>query len=299
MSDRTGEAPTTLAQLVGDVDDFFQNHWGSQPVVFRSSAELPALISEEEMWEELDCGLLIRPYFTAFDEGVRSAVSDMTRRRHIAGHVIPGYVNEKHIREEFAAGGTFKFSQAEHWHPRIRALVKGLEPEFRAGLEAFVFLSPPGKTAIAAHMDGAHVFVLQVAGIKDWVVGRLDETSISDSTRYTGGVIPADRRVEVTLRPGDVLYMPHGTPHSATARLGNSIHVAITIEEPSTQDLAQVFLAELLDDPRYVELTEQHHQQTPAERFAALRAVLTDRLENAEGGQVLKSAVRLKAEHLG
>ncbi|MFF4549903.1 JmjC domain-containing protein [Streptomyces sp. NPDC001406] len=289
----------TLEDLVGDTEVFFRDHWAAQPAVFRSRADLTGLITEEEMWAEVDCGLLIRPYFTSFDEGVRTAISEMTKPRTIVGHSVPGYINPEQIKRDFAAGGTFKFSQPEHWHPRLRALVRSLEPEFRAELESFVFLSPPGKTAIAAHMDGSHVLVLQVAGVKDWVVGRLDETSTSDSDRYAGGVIPYDRRMEVTLRPGDVLYMPHGTPHSATARTGNSIHIAVTIEEPSTKDLANVFLAELLGHPEYEALTEEHHKLSLAERLARLRTLVAETLAAADADQVLKQAVRLKAEHRG
>lgn len=292
-------APITLSDLVGDTAAFFRDHWAFQPAVFRASADLTGLITEEEMWEEVDCGLLIRPYFTAFDEGVRTAVSDMTRPRTIVGHHVPGYINPAQIRADFAAGGTFKFSQPEHWHPRLRALVTALQPEFRAELESFVFLSPPGKTAIAAHMDGAHVLVLQLAGVKDWVVGRLDETSTSDSDRYTGGVIPHDRRMEVTLRPGDVLYMPHGTPHSATARIGTSLHIAVTIEEPTPRDLANVFLAELIGHPEFEALTARHHELPLTERLTRLRALLTRTLGAADETQVLKQAVRLKAGHLG
>ncbi|WP_328891880.1 JmjC domain-containing protein [Streptomyces sp. NBC_00316] len=289
----------TLQDLVGDTETFFRDHWGQQPAVFRSSADLTGLITEKEMWEEADCGLLIRPYFTSFDEGVRSAISDMTRSRTIAGQQVQGYIDSEQIKAHFAAGSTFKFSQPEHWHPRLRTLVSSLEPHFRAELESFVFLSPPGKTAIAAHMDGSHVLILQVAGVKDWVVGRLDESSISDSDRYNGGVIPFDRRMEVTLRPGDVLYMPHGTPHSATARLENSIHVAVTIEEPTTRDLANVFLADLLDQPEYAELTENHHQLTLHEQITRLRALVTRTLRASDADQVLKQAVRIKSEHLG
>ncbi|MEU0040007.1 cupin domain-containing protein [Streptomyces sp. NPDC006333] len=289
----------TLKDLVGDTDAFFRDHWATQPAVFRASADLTGLITEQEMWEEVDCGLLIRPYFTAFDEGVRTAVSEMTRSRTIVGHHVPGYINPAQIKADFAAGGTFKFSQPEHWHPRLRALVQALAPEFRAELESFVFLSPPGKTAIAAHMDGSHVLVLQIAGVKDWVVGRLDETSTSDSDRYTGGVIPYDRRMEVTLRPGDVLYMPHGTPHSATARIGTSLHIAVTIEEPTPQDLANVLLAELLGLPEFEALTRHHHELSLAERLTRLRALLTRTLDAADGTQVLKQTVRLKAGHLG
>jgi ribosomal protein L16 Arg81 hydroxylase len=290
-------APTSLAELIGDTDSFFADHWANQPTVFRAPGDLAALITEQEIWDEVDCGLLIRPYFTAFNEGVRSALSDMTRKRSVVGHDVPGYVNEEQVRADFAAGGTFKFNQAEHWHPRIKALVDGMKSAFRGGLEAYVFLSPQGKTAIQAHMDGSHVLVLQVAGVKDWRVGYLDDESISDSCRYETPDIPADKRLDVTLTPGDVLYMPHGTPHCATARTGNSIHIAITIEEPTAKELCQVYLARALAEPAYAELSAGHHHERLSRKIERLRKVLTSTMRESDPDKVLDTIVRLKVEH--
>ncbi|MBV9024676.1 MAG: hypothetical protein JO362_12995 [Streptomycetaceae bacterium] len=288
--------PALLDHLVGDPAAFFRDHWANQPVVMRANTDLTALISEHEMWDEVDCGLLVRPYFTVFNEGVRTAISDMSRKRRVVGHELPGYINPEQIHRDFEAGGTFKFSQAEHWHPRIRALVKGMQQHFRGGLEAFVFLSPPGKTAMQAHTDGAHVFVLQVAGVKDWVVGRIDGNSHSDSTLHEGE-IPEHLRMEVTLRPGDVLYMPHGCPHYATAREGNSIHIAITVEEPSAEDLAKVLLAGFMADPRFRALEDSHHRQSLDKRIELLREALLAYLAEADEAAILSSAVTLRKEH--
>jgi hypothetical protein len=291
-----GGVPGCLEDVVGDVEAFFRVHWAGQPVVLRAPGDLSGLITEEEMWEEVECGLLSRPYFTVFNEGVRTAISDMTRRRRVVGHELPGFIEPAQIREDFAQGATFKFNQAEHWHPRIRALVKAMEPHFAGGLEAFVFLSPPGKTAMQAHTDGAHVFILQVAGVKDWVVGRIDASSTSDSSLHEGPI--ADHaRMEVTLRPGDVLYMPHGTPHYATAREGNSIHVAVTIEEPTAENLAEVVLAGFLGSAPVTALHERHHQYRLGERTELLRRALAEYLQGVDEDAVAAAAVTLRRQH--
>ncbi|MGW7264857.1 JmjC domain-containing protein [Streptomyces sp. NPDC054842] len=288
--------PARLEHLVGDVDAFFREHWADQPVVLRAHSDLTRLITEQEMWDEVDCGLLSRPYFTVFNEGVRTAISDMTRKRRVVNHDLPGFIEPEQIRQDFADGATFKFNQAEHWHPRIRTLVKALEPHFSGGLESFVFLSPPGKTAMQAHTDGAHVFILQVAGVKDWVVGRIDETSTSDSTLHEGPIAD-ESRVELTLRPGDVLYMPHGTPHYATAREGNSIHVAVTIEEPTAGNLAEVVLAGFLGSPAFTALHEQHHRHSLRQRTELLRTALLEHLSGVDEDAVTAAAVTLRREH--
>jgi hypothetical protein len=290
------DSPTRLEHLVGDVEDFFARHWARAPIVYRAPRNLTGLICEEDMWSELDCGLLSRPYFTVFNEGVRTAIGDMTEKREVAGHEIEGFAKAERIRRDFAAGGTFKLNQAEHWHAPIRALVAGMQPHFRGGLEAFVFLSPPGKTAMQAHTDGAHVFILQVAGVKDWVIGKLDGASHSDSTLHQGPIDPA-LRIELTLHPGDVLYMPHGCPHYASSKDVNSIHVAITIEEPTGLDLAKVCLARFLADSRFLRLDVTHHTMPPAAKVDLLRAALGAFLAGADPAALLDAAIALRRQH--
>ncbi len=293
---RPARAPSSLEDLVGNVDEFFADHWGNQPHIWRAPSRIEQLITEAEIWDEVDDGFLSRPYFTMFNEGVRSAMNDITRSRRVVGRDVAGFINGPQIRKEFAEGGTFKFNQAEHWHPRIGPLVTALAPHFQGGLESFVFLSPPGKTAIRAHMDGAHVFVLQVAGNKDWTVGRLDESSSSASTLHEGE-IPAHLRLEQTLHAGDILYMPHGCPHYATAHDANSIHVAITIEEPSALDLANVALAGVLSgvasssDPSLTNLSLLEV------RVQAARAAVLDLLDGQDPARLLSSTVGLRQKH--
>jgi ribosomal protein L16 Arg81 hydroxylase len=293
----TQSTTSTLADLIGDVEAFHRDIWRRKPHVFRARPGITDLISEEEIWDQVDCGLLIRPYFVAFNEGVRSALSEITEDRRIVGHDVPGYINAEQVRKDFEAGGTFKLNQPEHWHPRLRSLTNGLAPSFDAELETYVFLSPPDRTAITTHMDGSHVFVLQVAGRKDWVVGLLDDDSLSVSDRYKGPPLTPETSLQVTLEPGDVLYMPHGSPHHATARMGNSIHVAVTIEEPTPDDLADVFLASAMRGPRYDEAEREYHRVRPAENLARIREMLIDHLGSMDSDQVLRQAVDVRRSH--
>jgi ribosomal protein L16 Arg81 hydroxylase len=228
---------------------------------------------------------------------VRSALSDITRSRTIVGHTVPGYVNAEQVRADFAAGATFKLNQPEHWHPRLQALVAGLAPSFQAELESYVFLSPPDRTAIETHMDGSHVFVLQVAGRKDWTVGLLDADSLACSDRYRGAPLTDQTALRVTLEPGDVLYMPHGSPHHATARDGNSIHVAVTVEEPGVDDLAKVLLAGAVADDRFAALEQDFHRRRPAQNTQLLRSLVVDALSAASSSAALERAVDLRRSH--
>ncbi len=293
----SADTAISLAGLVGDVPAFMSQVWRRKAVRYRAGADITQLISEQEVWDYVDCGLLIRPYFVAFNDGVRSALSEITQSRSIVGHNVAGYVNAEQVKKDFAAGGTFKLNQPEHWHDRLHALVEGLKPSFRAELETYVFLSPPDRTAIETHMDGSHVFVLQVAGRKDWTVGLLDEQSLSVSDRYRGEPLTDETSLRVTLEPGDVLYMPHGSPHHATARDGNSIHVAVTVEEPTPTDLAEVMLASAVNDERFAALETGFHMRHPAKNAELARSFVLDQIAAQSCSAVLEKTVELRRAH--
>ncbi len=296
-ADADGSRRFTLGDLVGDTDMFTRDIWRKQPSVHRGPPALTRLISEDEIWETVDCGLLIRPYFVAFNEGVRSALSEITESRDVVGHTVPGYINPAQVRADFAAGGTFKLNQPEHWHGRLNTLVEDLAVDLNAELETYVFLSPPDRRAIETHMDGSHVFVIQVAGRKDWTVGLLDDESVSVSDRYRGKPLTEATTFTHTMEPGDVLYMPHGSPHHAIARDGNSIHVAVTVEEPTPSDLSEVLGATLTRSATFTELEKGAFRRTPAENVHLVTDWLSSELHAVNLDTVTATAARLRRQH--
>jgi ribosomal protein L16 Arg81 hydroxylase len=286
-----------LEDLVGDTEKFFAETWRRRPMVHHGADVITSLISEREIWESVDCGLLVRPYFVAFNEGVRSALSEITKPREVVGHKIPGYVNAEQVKQDFADGGTFKLNQPEHWLRAFHDLVESLGEELDAELETYVFLSPPDRKAIETHMDGSHVFVLQVAGSKDWTVGLLDEESLSVSDRYRGRPLTPETSFEVTLHPGDVLYMPHGSPHHAVARGGNSIHVAVTVEEPTPGDLAEVMLAQVTTDAAFAELDNGAYRRSPHENARLVRSLVAKVTSGIDPATTARKATDLRRNH--
>ncbi|BBY46637.1 hypothetical protein MARA_00670 (plasmid) [Mycolicibacterium arabiense] len=289
-----------LRALVGDVAEFDGQFWERRIGMFSAAPELTDLVTEQEMWEAAECGLLIRPYFTCFNNGVREPLDEIATTRWVGEREIPGYIDADAIRTAFAQGATYKWSQAEHWHPRIGEFIADLRHSFRGQTEAFVFLSPPGITAMPAHMDGSHVFILQVAGTKDWNVAALGDTTTGLPERYWRSRIEEDRRIEFSLTPGDVLYLPHGTPHHAQARDGNSIHIAITVEEPTTLELADVVLADCLQHTA-LRAVERRYPLDEPRRFAEqVRAALSDFLDDGirPDDEYIADAVRVISHHL-
>jgi hypothetical protein len=295
-------SPTTAASyvgaLTGDSRQFFRDCWGQQPRVFRFSDELHDLVGEPELWEAIDSGLLPPPYVRGFKKGMPVTPVDFNARRLIRGS-ISEYVDPAQVRAGFLDGATLQFNELQHWHSGVEELVAGLRAEFAGAVTARAFLSPPGQEpVIKAHLDGAHVFVLQMTGDKDWVAGRLDESSVSDCKFCDGDDLPAADALRVTLKEGDMLYLPHGSPHYALARREKSIHLSLEIHQPGPQDLADVYIAQFIAGQQFRELAART-DISPTARMARLGSLLGDYLDAADPTEVLDAAARLVRRHMG
>lgn len=276
----TGTAVDSIEGLVGDAEEFFGEYWARSAVVHRPLSGLAGLITAAEIWDEVDCGLLLHPYLRTFGDD---------------GQSLAGRVDGSSVRDAFARGATVQLNNVEEWHRPTHALLAALSPGLPGVLRAVAFLSPPGTTpVITAHMDGAHVFVIQIEGEKDWTVGPLDDTTVGDPAFCSTPDIPPQGRLDVTLRPRDVLYVPHGCAHYALARSTDSLHLSVNVEEPSTRHLLNVYLAQFMTSPPYRCLRDTPGLDS-AELVEQVRTGLASCLSTADPDQVAAATLDLFA----
>jgi len=92
------------------------------------------------------------------------------------------------------------------------------------------YLTPAGSQGFGTHFDTHDVFVLQTHGAKLW---RLYEPSHrlpeGAETAAEHDSPPGPVKSTAELRPGDLLYLPRGTPHDATANESASLHLTIGV----------------------------------------------------------------------
>lgn len=98
-----------------------------------------------------------------------------------------------------------------------------------------LYLSRPEAAALANHTDVTDIFVLQLAGAKEWILcdnqaSRLLDNKLRDKldkcTTYNATEMDKLYCERVTLYPGDAMYLPKQVVHSARATLeGLSAHL--------------------------------------------------------------------------
>jgi len=102
-----------------------------------------------------------------------------------------------------------------------------------------LYLTPRQAQTFTTHTDAQDVFILQISGHKNWelfegpVAAPFEEQQIGKKGSAALQLGPPT--LSTVLRPGDLLYIPRGTPHHCTTDTEASLHLTLTM---STSDWA-------------------------------------------------------------
>lgn len=180
-----------------------------------------------------------------------------------------------------SAGASILANDVLTLHSPITHAGVALGEALAAEVGASVFCSFKGGRAVATHYDVHEVFAVQTEGEKVW---NLYEGRVIDPVGYPPGLTQTDfnrdcgRLVStITMKPGDVLYMPRGFYHDTVTPDQPSLHVSFTV-----MPLTGRSLLALLDGP--------------ALQDAAFRAWLP--AADAEGGALLQARLAELATRL-
>ncbi len=117
-------------------------------------------------------------------------------------------------------------------------MVEALGRTFAAKIGVNMYLTPKGSRTLSIHSDDHDVFVLQVQGEKVWQLHELRNLSVmrldykqdlAFTPEWGESRLEGPLLAELTLRPGDLLYVPRGMPHCAVAQDATSLHLTIAI----------------------------------------------------------------------
>lgn len=152
-----------------------------------------------------------------------------------------------------AAGATIRIYRLERHLTPVWALAADLEARLSSDVSVNLYMTPPGSQGFRVHQDLHDVLVLQIAGSKRWQIYEPPhELPVERPVRahrklyerrfpFDGaeGAPPPDPATmrEVTLRAGDLLYLPRGFPHAAAAGGEGSLHLTVGLSPLTFHDL--------------------------------------------------------------
>lgn len=235
-------------------EDFLARHWERAPLrLARDRAgRFDGLLSVAAA-EELVCSSGIQvPAFRLARDGSQVPLSGYTEDVPWSPGRFSGLARVDRVASEYADGATIILQALHlHWRP-VAEYCRGLEAALGFPVQANAYLTPATAQGFAVHHDTHDVFVLQVAGEKRW---RLYEPVVElplKGQRWSGEWDAGPPCEELTLRPGDTLYIPRGRPHEAVATHADSLHLTIGLHPPTRLDALRAALEEAAE--RDVEL---------------------------------------------
>jgi ribosomal protein L16 Arg81 hydroxylase len=149
-----------------------------------------------------------------------------------------GVVDTTRLFQQFAEGGTIVFNQLQSYVPSLMELCRSLERDLSTRFQTNIYTTPEKAQGFPTHYDSHDVFILQVHGVKHWLLYntpielpfrgqpfRRDETPKGEVTQ------------EFDMHPGDMLYLPRGVMHDAQTREGETMHITLGALQTSWTEL--------------------------------------------------------------
>jgi hypothetical protein len=139
-----------------------------------------------------------------------------------------------------------------HWWPPLASFCRSLESSLGHPTQCNAYYTPRLAQGLPVHHDTHDVLSLQVSGVKRWLVYKPAwELPLKDQ-RYKdemGG--PGEPVLDVTLAPGDTLYLPRGWLHAATTSETDSLHLTIGVNVYSWFDAFRAALDSCASDVEF------------------------------------------------
>lgn len=135
------------------------------------------------------------------------------------------------VRAKFEAGFTILINDVDQRDTRTAALCESLEQKLGLPVNANVYVTHRGTQGFEAHFDAMDVLVVQLEGEKDWLLYEPFLPLADNERKFAppGALLASVPTARVTLRPGDVLFLPRGMPHEAATAQGSALSMHVTL----------------------------------------------------------------------
>ena len=244
-----------LARCVAPVsaDEFRAEHWERRPLVVgrEGRARFDDLLSEADVEGLLGSGIR-HPAFRLVKAGENVRVSDYTVDIPWRPSAFTGTADVERVAAEFARGTTVVVQGLHHWWRPIGVFCRALERELGHPVQTNAYWTPRDSQGLPVHHDTHDVFVLQVAGEKRWLVYEPAWELPLKEQRYTAEMgEPGRPALDLTLRPGDTLYLPRGWLHEAVTSSTDSLHLTVGVNLYTWIDAVRAALSVCEADVRF------------------------------------------------
>ncbi len=277
-------APALARCTALPIDEFAQTVWSARPLLTPGhdlTGSFDDLFSADAVDELVSRRGLRTPFLRMAKNGAVLPASAYTRPGG-SGATISDQVADDRVLALLSDGATLVLQALHRTWPPLVSFGAALAAELGHPIQINAYITPAQNQGFSAHYDTHDVFVLQVAGTKQWTIHQpvLDDP-LPDQPWDQHKAAVSQRAAEpplidALLKPGDALYLPRGYLHSAVAQGELSIHLTVGIHPITSYDLVRDVLQHARND-------RELRRSLPMGVDLADPAVLADALRVAAG----------------
>jgi bifunctional lysine-specific demethylase and histidyl-hydroxylase NO66 len=181
-----------------------------------------------------------------------------------------GMANVAKVAAEFDRGATLVLQGLHHWWPALATFCRSFEASLGHPAQCNAYYTPRAAQGLPVHHDTHDVFSLQVSGEKRWLVyAPAWELPLKDQRYKDEMGAPGEPVLDVTLAPGDTLYLPRGWLHAAATSDSDSLHLTIGVNVYTWLDAFRGALDACAGDVAFRRGAESGDADALLERLAA------------------------------
>jgi len=256
--ERSREEPSALSRCTARApDSFAAEFWGRAPLLTRAAelgGDFTDLLDAAAVDELVSSRGLRTPFLRMAKDGTVLPAAGFTRGGG-AGASINDQAADDKVLAALADGATLVLQALHRTWPPLVEFGSSLAAELGHPVQINAYITPSQNQGFAPHYDVHDVFVLQVAGRKQWTIHEPVVPSPLDNQPWESVRAQVAARaaepplLDEVLSPGDALYLPRGTIHSAIAQGETSIHLTVGVHPVSRYQLVRHLLDLAQDDP--------------------------------------------------
>jgi ribosomal protein L16 Arg81 hydroxylase len=199
----------------------------------------------------------------------------------------------------FEDGYTLIINGASRVFPNLDRFCMALEREVGFRVNPNIYITPFNAQGFDTHYDDHDVFILQVMGTKNWRIYHSAVELPSKRQKFRSGVHKLGApEMEITLSPGECLYIPRGYLHDARTDGVTSAHITLGLHPTYHFDLVYELAYQAQDLPAFRKSFAFGRTRDRATACREFKRLLTDLVDTLDVDGLVerrhKHFVRLK-----
>lgn len=240
-----------------DVEVFFRDYYGKQPLLIRGGAEkfrnvmswpiLEGLVNRTSIWSSTSLKLVLdTKALPASSYCVQAVGRDGATLMQPSAPLVNDWLGK---------GASLVLNDIDALTPELAAVARVLENTLDTKVQANLYCSWKAHKAFLSHMDTHDVFAVHVEGRKQWLVyeGRAEQPINHPAFKGVAQEVIDKAKgkvlMDIVMEPGDLLYIPRGQYHDALAESGGTVHIAFGSTSVIGLDIVTALIDAAVHDP--------------------------------------------------